>query len=204
MIILADDIAMTADRQQYIIGELKKDRLRNCQYFTKLENALQEAVRISVRLGVADGSITELRQIVAEQARLEQEFSEKLKGVYADYDDLKGKAGRADEADSRAAALQQQLDAMKADNDRREMKQRVSAATGVPAALLTGETEEACTAQAQEILKFSAPAYPNVRDGGTAGAIGNIPASQRHTTDLSPAFSRGNKHTPKKPQFFSY
>ena len=29
---------------------------------------------------------------------------------YADYDDLKGKAGRADEADSRAAALQQQLD----------------------------------------------------------------------------------------------
>ena len=123
---------------------------------------------------------------------------------YADYDDLKGKAGRADEADSRAAALQQQLDAMKADNDRREMKQRVSTATGVPAALLTGETEEACTAQAQEILKFSAPAYPNVRDGGTAGAIGNIPASQRHTTDLSPAFSRGNKHTPKKPQFFSY
>lgn len=116
---------------------------------------------------------------------------------YADYDDLKGKAGRAD-------ALQQQLDAMKADNDRREMKQRVSAATGVPAALLTGETEEACTAQAQEILKFSAPAYPNVRDGGTAGAIGNIPASQRHTTDLSPAFSRGNKHTPKKPRFFSY
>ena len=82
MIILTDDIAMTADRQQYIIGELKKDRLRNCKYFTKLEIALQEAVRISVRLGVADGRITELRQIVTEQARLEQEFSEKLKGVY--------------------------------------------------------------------------------------------------------------------------
>lgn len=82
MIILTDEIAMTADRQQYIIGELKKDRLRNCQYFTKLENALQEAVRIAVRLGVADGRITELRQVVAEQARLEQEFSEKLKGVY--------------------------------------------------------------------------------------------------------------------------
>lgn len=120
---------------------------------------------------------------------------------YADYDDLKAKAGRVDEADIRAAIFQQQLDVMKADNDRREMKQRVSAATGVPAALLTGDTEEACTAQAQEILKFSAP-YPNVRDGGTAGAIGNIPTAQRYTTDLSPAFSRGNKHTPKKPQFF--
>lgn len=122
---------------------------------------------------------------------------------YADYDDLKGKAGRADEADSRATALQQQLDAMKADNDRREMKQRVSAATGVPAALLTGDTEEACTAQAQEILKFSAPAYPNVRDGGESDATRYRQLG--HTdTDLSPAFSRGNKHTPKKPQFFSY
>ena len=122
---------------------------------------------------------------------------------YADYDDLKGKASRVDEADTRAAALQQQLDAMKSDNDRREMKQRVSAATGVPAALLTGETEEACTAQAQEILKFAEPAYPNVRDGGEAGAIGNIPTSQRYAPDLSPAFSRSNKHTPKQT-FRSY
>ena len=121
---------------------------------------------------------------------------------YADYDDLKGTAGRADEADSRAAALQQQLDAMKADNDRREMKQRVSAATGVPAALLSGATDEECTAQAQAILKFSAPAYPNVRDGGTDGAFGNIPTSQLYAPDLAHAFSRGNKHTPKKPQIF--
>ena len=120
---------------------------------------------------------------------------------YADYDDLKGKAGRVDEADTRAAALQQQLDAMKADNDRREMKQRVSAATGVPAALLTGETEEACTAQAQEILKFSTPAYPNVRDGGEPDATRYRQLG--HTdTDLSPAFSRGNKHTPQKTQIF--
>ena len=31
---------------------------------------------------IANGRIAELRQIVAEQARFEQEFSEKLKGVY--------------------------------------------------------------------------------------------------------------------------
>ena len=107
---------------------------------------------------------------------------------YADYDDLKGKAGKAD-------ALQQ-LDAMAADKTRREMKQKVSDATGVPAALLTGDTEEACTAQAQEILKFAAPAYPNVPDGGTAGAIGNIPPSAPGQ-GLSKAFSRGTKHKPK-------
>ena len=82
MVILTDEIAMTADRKQYTIGKPCNGRLISKQYFTRFENALQEAVRISVRLGVADGSITELRQIVAEQARLEQEFSEKLKGVY--------------------------------------------------------------------------------------------------------------------------
>ena len=42
----------------------------------------------------------------------------------------------------------------------------MSAATGVPADLLSGDTEEACTAQAQAILKFAKPGYPNVRDGG--------------------------------------
>lgn len=107
--------------------------------------------------------------------------------------------GRADEADSRAAALQQQLDAMKADNDRREMKQRVSAATGVPAALLTGDTEESCTEQAHEIMQFAAPSYQAIPDGGTAGAVGNYqdvfsPASDNA---LSNAFCRDNKHKPK-------
>jgi hypothetical protein len=82
MIILTDEIAMTANRRQYTIGNPCKGGLNDKQYFTRLENALQEAVRIAVRLEIADGSITELRQIVTEQARLEQEFSEKLKGVY--------------------------------------------------------------------------------------------------------------------------
>ena len=45
---------------------------------------------------------------------------------YADYDDLKAQAGKTD-------ALQQQLDAIAADKARREMKQKVSDATGVPA-----------------------------------------------------------------------
>ena len=52
------------------------------KYYRKLSAALQQAVADCIRAGVADGRITELRQITAEQARLEQEFSEKLKGVY--------------------------------------------------------------------------------------------------------------------------
>lgn len=107
---------------------------------------------------------------------------------YADYDDLKAQAGKTD-------ALQQQLDAIAADKARREMKQKVSDATGVPVELLTGETEEACTAQAQAIRAYTNP-YPNVKDGGTAGAIGNFCP---HNAGLSDAFSRDRKHQPKEP-----
>lgn len=107
---------------------------------------------------------------------------------YADYDDLKAQAGKTD-------ALQQQLDAIAADKARREMKQKVSDATGVPVELLTGETEEACTAQAQAIRAYTNP-YPNVKDGGTAGAIGNFCP---YNSEISDAFSRDRKHQPKEP-----
>ena len=107
---------------------------------------------------------------------------------YADYDDLKAQAGKTD-------ALQQQLDAIAADKARREMKQKVSDATGVPVELLTGETEEACTAQAQAIRAYTNP-YPNVKDGGTAGAIGNFCP---YNSGISDAFSHDRKHQPKEP-----
>ena len=64
------------------------------------------------------------------------------------------------------AKLQQQLDALNSANTLREVRAKVSAATGVPADLLSGDTEEVCTTQAQAILKFAKPGYPNVRDGG--------------------------------------
>lgn len=107
---------------------------------------------------------------------------------YADYDDLKAQAGKTD-------ALQQQLDAIAADKARRDMKQKVSDATGVPVELLTGETEEACTAQAQAIRAYTNP-YPNVKDGGTTGAIGNFCP---YNSGISDAFSRDRKHQPKEP-----
>ena len=79
------------------------------------------------------------------------------------------------------------------------MKKKVSDATGVPEALLTGDTEESCTEQAHEIMQFAAPSYPAIPDGGTAGAVGNYqdvfsPASDKA---LSKAFCRDNKHKPK-------
>ena len=52
----------------------------------------------------------------------------------------------------------------------RAVRDKVSAATAVPAGLLSGESEEDCTAQAQAILEFAKPGYPSVRDGGEADA----------------------------------
>ena len=105
---------------------------------------------------------------------------------YADYDDLKAKAQQFD-------TTKAQLDALNAANAQRDMKARVSAATGVPVELLTADTEEACTAQAQAALKFAKPAsrYPNVRDGGDPV---HTPSEPNYAAD---AFSRGKKHTPK-------
>ena len=104
------------------------------------------------------------------QAEMNAIISDRLtreRSKYADYDDLKAKAAQFDaaqeagktelqKANEKAAKLQQQ----------QEVRAKVSAATGVPADLLSGDTEEACTAQAQAILKFAKPGYPNVRDGG--------------------------------------
>ena len=127
----------------------------------------------------------EVNSIVADRLNRER-------AKYADYDDLKAKASQYD-------TTKAQLDALNSANARRDMIARVAAATGCPAELLTGDTEEACTAQAQAIAAFAKsqqPAgYPNVRDGGTPLHL----PTQANTAD---AFSRAIKHTPK--QFKSY
>lgn len=75
MIYLTDEIAMTADSMQYIVGKPvqrpgKGVVMQNPKYYRKLSAALQQAVADCIRAGVADGRITELRQITAEQAGL--------------------------------------------------------------------------------------------------------------------------------------
>ena len=51
------------------------------------------------------------------------------------------------------------------------MREKVSTDKKIPASLLTGETEEACSAQADAILAFAktAPGYPHLPDGGEPG-----------------------------------
>lgn len=100
------------------------------------------------------------------------------KGKYADYDVLKAKADKYDEAEEaakselqkateKAETYKAQLEELQKRDEVRSIREKVSAETGVPTNLLTSDTEEACKAQAEAILAFTKPAsYPSVKDGG--------------------------------------
>lgn len=100
------------------------------------------------------------------------------KGKYSDYEDLKAKAAKYDEAEEaskselqkateRANNLESELAALRKENEVRTMRETVSKETGIPSNLLTGDTEEACKAQAEAIKAFAQPSgYPKVKDGG--------------------------------------
>ena len=121
----------------------------------------------------------ELNAIVSD--RLAQERKK-----YADYGDLKAKAEKYDaDQEAQKTELQKmteqaekyrlQVEAMTKQEEIRTTRDKVAAETGVPANLLTAETEEACNEQAKAILawkKSEKPAgYPNVKDNGEVQKI---------------------------------
>lgn len=65
-----------------------------------------------------------------------------------------------------ASSLQTELDGMKAAEAIRIVREKVAQEKKVPVHLLTGDTEEDCASQADSILAFAKPTYPNVKDGG--------------------------------------
>ena len=116
---------------------------------------------------------SELNAIIADR------ISE-VKQKYSDYDDLKAKATKFDEAEEASKselqkateardALQAELDKVRVDATR----SRVAASKGLPVDLITGKTEEECTAQADAILAYAKkPEYPTVQDGGEVTPTG--------------------------------
>ena len=85
---------------------------------------------------------------------------------YADYDTLKEKAGKYDEAQEanktelqkaldNAAKAQKELDALKSANTVRDIRDKVAKEMEIPASLLTADTEEACKAQAEAIIAYA-------------------------------------------------
>lgn len=80
-----------------------------------------------------------------------------------------GEPDKLKEAADAIAALQTELAGMKQAETLRVMREKVSADKNIPMSLLTGETEEACNAQADAILAFAktgAAGYPKLKDAG--------------------------------------
>lgn len=97
---------------------------------------------------------------------------------YENFEELKAKALKFDEieeqskselqkANEKAIALEKELESMKKADSVRKIREEVAAELGVPSNLLSGDTKEACEAQAKGILSFAKPnAYPSVKDDG--------------------------------------
>ena len=115
----------------------------------------------------------DVNRIVTDRLHRERQ---KYEGV--DIEALKVKAAKFDEmeeanktelekANARADKLEAELNSIKKAGQIREIRDKVAQETGVPSNLLTAETEEECTKQAESIKAFAQPnSYPNVRDGG--------------------------------------
>lgn len=82
------------------------------------------------------------------------ELQTQLETTRARVGELEQAAGQLSEAQTLSDTLRKELDNLKAANALRDMRQSVSKETGVPAELITADTEEAARAQADAILQW--------------------------------------------------
>lgn len=141
---------------------------------------------------------TETTQVKEEKTFTQAELDQIVKNrVYEErkklgnYDELKAKAEELDQlkeanktelqkAQDRAAKAEANLKKYQEAEALRELRSKVSADTGVPSELLTGENEEACKEQAKKILEFAqTKGYPTVRDGGEVKNVGKPTTAQQ-------------------------
>lgn len=102
---------------------------------------------------------------------------------YADYEDLKRKAEELDriqreqmsEADRLRAELEEER-RRRTEVEREALRTRIAAEKGVPAKLLTGDTEEALIASADALLEFLGQ-QPEPRRGARVPGEGRQPGS---------------------------
>lgn len=146
----------------------------------------QEGIETQTTTTTEDKTLTQ-----AEVNKIVQERVAKEKAKYEGFAELKEKAAKFDaleeqsktelqKAQEKAEKLQKELNEIKTEKALSEMRNKVATDTGVPTELLTGESEEACVAQAQAILSFaSTKGYPSVRDGGETVNVGKPSVSQQ-------------------------
>lgn len=116
----------------------------------------------------------EVNQMIGERLAREKSKYTELEAKAQKYDEIEEKSKtELQKATEKANALQAELDGIKKANSIRELREKVAKEKNIPASLLTGETEEECTAQADAILSFAKPnAYPVVKDSGEVRGTG--------------------------------
>ena len=147
---------------------------------------------------------TETKKDTFTQDELNSIVNDRLKrerAKYEDYEALKAKASKYDEleeanktelekAHEKAKALEDELTALKSANSIREIREKVSAATGVPMNLLTAETEDECLEQARAITEYAKPSsYPAIRDGGELQNLSKPTTKEQFNEWATKAFS---------------
>lgn len=91
------------------------------------------------------------------------------------------------DAQKQIEALTAELNGMKTAESIRLVREKVANEKKVPASLLSGDTEEVCAKQADEILAFAQPKYPSVKD---SGEVSNPPTNS--TRDKFAAWASEN------------
>lgn len=101
-------------------------------------------------------------------------LTEERDGLQTQLTDAQNKLGDIQQLQTDNQNLKNQLTALQESTSARDARDKVSADTGVPAALLTAMTEEECKAQADAMLawKDAQPKYPSTNDGGEPPAGG--------------------------------
>lgn len=127
---------------------------------TEIQELFPEAPKESIdKIMSLNGA--DINAAKAEVETLKQQLADAQKSA-AENEDLK-------KAQQQIEELTKELTGMKAAETVRLTREKVAGEKKVPAHLLTGETEEACAKQADEILAYvkSSKAYPTLPDGGT-------------------------------------
>ena len=122
------------------------------------------------------------------------------KAKYEGFDEIKAKAEEYDKleeankselqkASEKIASLEAELNSKRKADEVRELRDKVAEATGIPAKLLTGDTEEDCIEQANNIKAFANPSYPTVKDAGEVHGTTKVDTRTQFANWASEAFS---------------
>lgn len=121
--------------------------------------------QISALMGINGTDINRARQGA-------DDLRGQLERANQELETLRGQQQQASADAQRLTELEAELNGMKAAQATAQLREKVAKATGVPSSLLTGDTEEDCTAQAKGILEFAR--YPSVPDGGETHSAGGL------------------------------